>query len=265
MTALRKLTSEPAEQQKILFKYFVENGVSAELGTRIWGYLKTRHFAHQKQLLRKDIPVLKVLPPSLSSDLNNELYVPILKTCPVFYFYGVVHYYGLCGICDSNVTEEQVAHGERVFHSGRAAGSMHFVIAGELNYEHKDPTKSTTLVAQEWAAEPAMWMKWVYCGTLEAQMPCRLASISAAKFRTYVVESPRALHYIRRYVAGFRAWLVECAADEVGTWKTDMWLQVSELQQIAVRAMTEEDLPEAAVHPHRGPSWLRQVSGVAQA
>lgn len=72
---------------------------------RIWGYLKTRHFAHQKQLLRKDIPVLKVLPQSLSSDLNNELYVPILKTCPVFYFYGVVHYYGLCGICDSNVTE----------------------------------------------------------------------------------------------------------------------------------------------------------------
>merc|ERR1712194_666143 len=65
MTTLRKLKSDPAKQQKILTDYFTENKISAELGHRIWEYLKTKHYAYTKRYREKDIEAFRLLPASL--------------------------------------------------------------------------------------------------------------------------------------------------------------------------------------------------------
>mmetsp|Transcript_46109 Transcript_46109/g.132849 ORF Transcript_46109/g.132849 Transcript_46109/m.132849 type:complete len:756 (+) Transcript_46109:80-2347(+) len=244
MTALRRLQSEPAAQQKILHDYFTQHGISAELGTRIWGYLKKNHFEHRRKVLRKDIAVLKFLPPSISRDLNEELYVPIVKHSPFFFHYGIVNFRGLCTLCDSVITESALTLGERLFHSGTIAEHMYFVTLGSMQYEHRDPRLCTNLERYEWVSEPVLWMKWYYCGYLEAITSCQVVGVNSQKLRSVISEQPRAKIFVRNYVQGVRDWMILCDANEANTWKTDVWLQVAQLREIATDALPDHDQVE---------------------
>jgi len=257
MTALRRLTSEPAEQQKHLFDYFTESGISAELGARIWGYLKANHYAHRRQVMRKDIHVLRFLPPTLSCDLNEELYVPVVKHCPFFYYYGIMHYSGLCAVCDTVVSEAQLTLGERLFQTGAAADNMFFVTAGVMDYEHHDSRLSATVSHLQWVSEPVLWMKWYYCGTLSARTSCQVVLVNSKKFRSVVSEQVPVLPFVKAYVVGFRSWMIAGEANEASTWKTDVWLQTAQLRQIAMDTLSDE-----AEHHKTGVrlSWFRQHS-----
>jgi len=258
MTALRRLSSERATQQKILQDYFIERGITAELGTRIWGYLKKNHFAQRRKALRRDIAVLKILPPSISCDLNEELYLPVLKHCPFFFYYGVLNYHGIRAICDSVVSEHALTLGERLFLSGTAAESMYFVTIGQMQYEHRDESLSTAVDTMQWVSEPCLWMKWYHCGTLEATTSCQLLAINSKKMRAMAVEQPRGRNYTRGYVSGFRAWMLQGDANPSGTWKTDIWSKVAQLKQIAFEAMTEMEGVQSQTHSR---SWFRQHTG----
>jgi len=260
MTALRRLSSEPATQQKILHDYFTEHGISAELGTRIWGYLKKNHFEHKKKALRKDIAVLKILPPSISGDLNEELYVPTIKQVPFFFHYGLLHYHGIRAICDGVVSEARLTLGERLFHAGTCAETMYFVTIGKMLYEHRDPRLSAVVEKCHWVTEPCLWMKWYYCGTLEAETSCQVLGIDSKKLRAVIAEQARARTYVRNYVSGFRAWMLSGDANEAGTWKTDIWQHTGQLKAIALEAMPE---PECAEVESRT-SWPRSGSNIGR-
>jgi len=264
MTALRRLSSEPAAQQKILHDYFTENGISAELGTRIWGYLKKNHFEHRRKALRKDIAVLKFLPPSISRDLNEELYVPIVKHCPFFFHYGMLNYHGICAVCDSCMSEATLTLNERLFHPGATAENMYFVTLGRMHYDHKDPRLSTDVERGEWIAEPVLWMKWYYCGTLEADTSCQVAVLNSKKFRSVVSEQPRARNFVRNYNALLRGWMLQCDANDANTWKTDVWLQVAQLKALALEALPDPEPDEISLDSRSG-SWFRSGSLTSEA
>mmetsp|Transcript_10539 Transcript_10539/g.30597 ORF Transcript_10539/g.30597 Transcript_10539/m.30597 type:complete len:740 (-) Transcript_10539:141-2360(-) len=255
MTALRRLSSEPATQQKILQDYFMEHGISAELGTRVWGYLKKNHFQNRKRALRKDIAVLKFLPSSMSCDLNEELYLPVIKQHPFFFHYGILHYHGARAICDTVVSEHALTLGEPVFHAGTSAETMYFVTLGKMYYEHRDPTLSSALERLQWVSEPCLWMKWYYCGTLRAQTTCQLLGIHSKALRATIMEQARARNYVRSYVSGFRAWMLQGDANEAFTWKTDIWMVLGPLKQAAFEAMPENEGIETS---SKSQTWFRE-------
>lgn len=258
MTTLRRLQSDPAVHQKILFDYFTEHGVSAELGTRTWGYLKKYHFATKSKVMKKDIEVLKVLPASIHCALNEELYIPVVEKCPYFFQYGCQSFVGLSRVVNEAVREVGVTIGEQLFQGGVVAEGMYFITSGLMRYRHSKERLSADLEKGQWLSEPAMWMRWHRCGTLQATTCCLLLEISAAKFRAIVTEHGRAMSFTRCYVEKLRTFMLEEAINMGHTWKTDIWMQAAQIKKVALEALPEHQL-FAALDNWKSP-WFRQTS-----
>merc|ERR1711879_161161 len=189
---------------------------------------------------RKDIAVLKLLPPSIVSKLNEELYVPVIKHCPFFFQYGCLNFASLCHICDSCMSEAALTVGERAFAVQKYAEKVYFLTAGKMEYDHKDIRLCSSVEKGEWVSEPALWMKWYHCGSLDAVTSCQIVELSTESFRKVSLHHSKTLRYTRSYVRAFRDFMLgEEDTEELGTWRTDIWLQEAELCQIAYSAATE--------------------------
>mmetsp|Transcript_116719 Transcript_116719/g.337130 ORF Transcript_116719/g.337130 Transcript_116719/m.337130 type:complete len:688 (+) Transcript_116719:282-2345(+) len=237
MTNLRKLRSDKARQQKMLQDYFAENQVSAELGRRVWEYLSNKHFAHKKHLAKKDIDIFKLLPQSMMSKLNEELYGPILQRNPFFLQYGAVQYGALMQITDATISELSLVSGEEVFIAGKPAAKMYFLMSGHMEYDHGDIRCCAKLKKGDWVSEPALFMKWEHCGTLYAASTAELVEVGLAPFRAIVAAHTYSFHFVKAYIKAFREIMLNDATWDV--WRTDVWLDKTLLNSVARTAHME--------------------------
>jgi len=234
MTMLRRMKSEPAKQQKILQDYFMENRISAELGHRIWSYLQTNHYAYKKRVHKNDLSVFKLLPSSIMCRLNEELYVPALKECPFFFRYGIMQHSGLVHLCNTAITESAFQSGEELFTEGKVAESMYFLTAGRMKYSHRDCRMSVELETGSWACEPALWLRWLHFGRMDATTFIEVQSLGLEKFRTVLSGHRNSLTFVRTYAKLFVEYMKKSAPWD--SWWTDVWTDVRGLTELARQA-----------------------------
>ena len=84
MTHYRKLKTDSAQAEAALRRFFLESHISAELGQRIWESLWNAYFRHRKTLHRAALQILSMVPEGLKNTLHEELYLPVMMTCPLF-------------------------------------------------------------------------------------------------------------------------------------------------------------------------------------
>merc|ERR1719419_1059299 len=130
MMYLKKLKTEPAQQEAILRQYFQESKISAELGQRIWLFLQDNHFKHKKRVHRHDLAVLKLVPESLMNMLSEELYFPVLDRNPFFKHFSHSHSHIVHEVCHRSISEKFLLGGEVLFIENMVAENMSFTTMG---------------------------------------------------------------------------------------------------------------------------------------
>merc|ERR1712136_475757 len=173
MTHLRKTRSEPEKQEAILREYFSQNKVTAELGQRILNFLWANHFSIKKRLHEKDVPILALLPDFLRVKIREELHMSVIIRHPFLMRYSALN------------------------------------VAGVMNYKHTVPLLCCDVRNQDWACEPALWLKWVHVGRLVAQTTVEVSSLDASIFRETILKHEMHLDFVMAY----RRLFIEMAPD----------------------------------------------------
>mmetsp|Transcript_44989 Transcript_44989/g.101227 ORF Transcript_44989/g.101227 Transcript_44989/m.101227 type:complete len:749 (-) Transcript_44989:95-2341(-) len=234
MMFLRKLKTEPAQQEAILRQYFQESRISAELGQRIWKFLQNNHFQYRKRLHRKDLPILNLVPDSLKDKLSEELYLPVVNACPFFDYFGILDNRALCEVTHRALGEISLTTREDLFVEGKQAEKMYFITSGELSYRHRERSLCERATEGQWACEPVLWMNWVHCGRMSARTSCEIIQLSAVTFQDIISRCHFGLQYVRIYARSFQEYL-----SKSDPWYTDLWTDLPQLQELVHRAKEE--------------------------
>jgi len=180
MMTLRKITSEPARQEATLRQYFKQNHISAELGQRIWMFLKQTYFDHRKVVHRKDIEVLKLLPESLRGEMSEELYLPHLERIPFFEKYFHEDTETLCSVVHRAVAEVSLIPGEDAFKLGDKCIRTYLLTSGTMDYWHRERNLCDVLGPGDWASESSLWLLCNHFGDMRPMASGRLRRHLAA-------------------------------------------------------------------------------------
>lgn len=247
MTQLRRLSDEQTTQQFALRKYFSDNKVSAELGQRIWTYLRKMHFENRARMPKEDCPALKLLSDSMMKELNEELYRPYIILAPVFYEFAAMDTDALADICNKSVDEAAFTMGTTIFSVSDEASDMYLIISGSCEYLHLETFISHNIGAEHWVCEPILWLKWVHFGNFIASTSCEVLKVNSAAFRKTLERNVVIKSFFSMYVKALCDRMINVEV----TWHTDVWLGwqgqkdvVREARKL-VSEQDEEDLPEA--------------------
>jgi len=236
MMYLRNMHTEPAKQEAILREYFQENKISAELGQRVWVYLKTNHFQHKKAVHKKDIALFKLLPESLKFKIDEELYLDVVLTLPFLEMLDIIDHSLVCELCHHAMGEISLTSGDVLFQEGKNAKGMYFVTAGTMDYKHRNRANNCSLNKGDWACEPVLWMRWAHRGHLIAHTSCEVVSLESALFRSTLGSQLMGCNFIRTYAEYFQYYL-----KEIGSWDTDIFNDKQELIDVVNRAIQDSD------------------------
>jgi len=228
MMYLRKLKTEPAQQEAILRQYFQESRISAELGQRIWKYLQTNHFQNRKRVHRSDLAILNLVPESLRNKLSEELYVPVVTWNPFLKRFGNVHTAILNEVCHHALSEKCLFTREELFFENRVAEKMSFITMGTMEYRHREASLCGTISSGLWACEPVLWLQWKHCGRLRARTTCELIQLHAGTFRSMIRRDSLAHEYTSSYSKTFRSYIMNSSS----AWYTDIWCNFGELDEM---------------------------------
>jgi len=199
MTYLRKMKSEPEQQEAILREYFLQNKITAELGQRIWNFLWANHFAIKKRLHEKDIPILTLLPDFLRSKVREELHQPVLTRLPFLMRYNAMNVAGVYDLCHSAVEEVSLTPGDELFSKGNSAKTMFFITGGIMEYQHPVPSLCCEVRSVEWVCEPALWLKWLYLGRLLATSSAEVCSLDVKVFCDTMTKHEMHVDFVMEY------------------------------------------------------------------
>jgi len=225
---LRKLKTEPAQQEAVLRQYFQDSKISAELGQRIWLFLQNSHFQYRKRVHRADLPLLHLVPESLKDMLSEELYLPVLSASPLFEQFGALDEARLYEVSHKAMGETALVARNELFSLGKAAEKMYFLTSGALEYQHREMALCATLHEGQWISEPVLWMSWVHCGKLSAFTSCEIVDLHAAKFRELACTQCLAHDFLRAYARAFHTHMLNSEF-----WCTDLWLNTRDLADMA--------------------------------
>jgi len=190
MTRLRNLNSERMEQHSVLRAYLVQNSISADLTTQIYGFLEKSVENKSKRVHTSDVIILRRLPKSLQDSLQSEVYSPILTVHPFFSCFNQVYPKGMLRLYRFALEEGSVSTGQELFTMGEAADRMHFIVKGLLSYTlgvmGEGYDSSSTVKVGSWLCEQALWIEWRHCGQLVAVQHSEVLDIKASKFQSIV-------------------------------------------------------------------------------
>jgi len=258
MQALQAKKSERESQEMELRNFFVENNISAELGTQISRFLTKYHFSQKKRKHENDFKFLETLPGHLRRQLREELHVPVITWMPFME----------CLLSNDAVTVHAMAHtavsqtthhaGDTLFVPGDEASQVWFVIYGMADYVHEHDKKaskysratgdtqntssamSTGLTVGTWAGDPALWLLWSHCGFMIAKTHLEVTVLDAHACREIFTKSTRSFAAAKTYATLLQIYMKSVS------WKTDVWCHTQDIQQIAKLSMTRKLVPSTA-------------------
>jgi len=227
MTQMRNLHSQSSQQEHVLRRYFKEHEVSTHLSQMIWKHLKMTQFQFRTRSDSKrkaELEVLKMIPLNLKKDLHQELYQPYVVHLPFLFRLSSFCDGQLADICDLCCSDAAFHLEDEVFHEGDEAKQMYFVASGNFKYIHHlehvdDPKSGRKLEPSNWVSEPAIWVKWVYCGRLCALTSAEVIELKVEPLQRLIIDSSGTiLLFAKSYAMRFLQHMAEARS-----WDTDVW------------------------------------------
>jgi len=205
MTHLRRINEESLTQKENVRRYILENKLSFRMGNLIYAFLRQHRDIQQRRLHESDIQAFKSMPENLRMYLHYETFQPTLSEHPLFEQVHCVDKTGFMNVCHFAMSQVFVQVAADAIVYGMQAEAMHFVLSGHLLYHHgKHEGERIVLEAGSFVCEMAIWLQWIHCGRLNAQMPCEFVRLDAKMFRE-IISQTIALEmcqtYAHRYVA----------------------------------------------------------------
>lgn len=191
MTRLRNLNSERMDQQSVLRQYLVQNQISSDLTTQIYGFLeKSAEHKTVKRVHQGDVSLLQRLPKNLQDLLQSEVFAPILVVHPFFACFTKVYPKGMHRLYRFALEECSISTGQELFTMGEAADRMHFVVKGMFSYTlgvmGEGYDSCSTVKVGSWLCEQALWIEWRHCGQLVSVKHSEVLDVKATKFQSIV-------------------------------------------------------------------------------
>lgn len=262
---LRNLNKHRLEEYAALRRYLSENKVSAELASTIWAYIHSAWDKSQRRYHESDVLILSLLPRSLRSELQNQVYTPILSVHPFFGRMSVFYPILMQKLYRHGLQEVSLATGQELFSPGERGDTMFFAISGLMTYQHavedhdlsvirgitrtwtmdrasgktaKDLSSRPgvlTVEESDWVAEPAMWTEWQYVGRLSSRRRSELLALKCNKFQRIALDGgahfPEAAEYAK-------LWVVHMNSQKYPI--TDICLDVIPIENLVVKAFFPE-------------------------
>lgn len=204
MTQLRTINKEKMQCEAQLRRYLGENKVSVAAMGRIWGCLNKAWHRRKNRTKWKDLEVLPLLPTGLKSDLQDEIYGPVLAVHPYFLLIVETFPEQSRRLYQQALDEHSVAIGHEVFSYDDQASQMYWSLSGTLYYHKDQQDTHATMPAAcvqsgTWICEPILWVKWKHVGQLVANTRAELVTLKAAKFHEVMEENIHARKYALRF------------------------------------------------------------------
>mmetsp|Transcript_74022 Transcript_74022/g.117232 ORF Transcript_74022/g.117232 Transcript_74022/m.117232 type:complete len:375 (+) Transcript_74022:2-1126(+) len=211
MMQLQSLHSVRNFQQRAVRGYLNYHKISTELSTRV------KKFVEWKQKLQKhneyNEEVLKILPPQLLMDVQNETRSPTLCKHNFFEIFTRIYPRLTRKVCHVALQHLSPAPEEIIFSHQETCYYMYFVESGELVYTVVQRQDAAVVslgkhhaVSGSYLAEPGLWMHWQHKGDLVVDKFASLLAVCPNKFADLVSSHPPAhvscILYARRYIGG---------------------------------------------------------------
>jgi len=204
---------------------------------RIWGCLQKTMDKSMTCLHEQDVSILQLLPWSLKSDLQEEIYAPIIGNHPLFLQYGQLYPQQMQRIYQRALEELSLGIGKQLFNIGEVADRMFFVRSGMLNYSQEEDMQPPLQVSSgQWVCEAVLWVKWKHTGQLLSAMNCELIAVKAVKLQDILQQSKEAVRYARHFASYFRKYPKILS---------DIYADQEVLQTMVQKAFSEDDEQEA--------------------
>eukprot|EP00930_Biecheleria_cincta_P026051 TRINITY_DN18429_c0_g1_i1.p1 TRINITY_DN18429_c0_g1~~TRINITY_DN18429_c0_g1_i1.p1 ORF type:complete len:1323 (-),score=214.52 TRINITY_DN18429_c0_g1_i1:779-4429(-) len=239
MTQLRNLNREKNEQFSVLRKYFMENRVSQSLMGRVWAALQQTMGRSKRRVHEEDIQILQLLPWTLKTELQEEVYSPILTAHPLFSHYSS-HFKMQMRKLYQNILQVSLGIGQELFNSGESAHTFYLVLSGLLSYQEdtsRGQAAHTIMVSVgHWLCEPVLWIHWKHTGQLLATTHCEFLALSCTKVQEVFTQTTDGHESVRHYARMF-AKFFQTNAEIL----TDVWADMDLLQEMAYRSFENEE------------------------
>jgi len=238
MTQLRNIDSERNEQLATLRKYLTANKISSSLVHRIGVCLKKAAKGAKRRIHEEDVVMMHLLPWNLKTDLQEEVYLPILSVHPLFVILANNSRLQLKKLLQHGLEEISLGTGQEFCNSGDVAEYMYFIVNGVLSYKEEHVLEQRSMVSGgQWVAEPVLWIVWKHSGQLIGTNQCELIAIKATKFQEVFTQSgcdssDQVKKYARLFVRYFKSFPESLS---------DIWADMDLLQEMSAMAFLEEE------------------------
>lgn len=214
MARLRHLRSNANMQLSILRRYLRQRQVRWQLSVRVRKYCEFLLDHQNKQIMEKDVALLKTLSLPLQRSLAQHMHSPTLCRHPFFLEYANVDLTAFQKLCHLGLSTVILSKSDILFSEGEIANRMYFVGKGTLQYQflpqwnnysegstasqscgtrstmsartigsdNGGPPMQLELLQHQWCCESVMWVPWNHVGTLGAKTVCELFAVSAEEF-----------------------------------------------------------------------------------
>lgn len=234
MASIRKHRFEKQRTRSMLWKYFVQQSLSVELGNGIlhwWlSYLRTG----AKRVHEADFLFFKDLPPMLMQRLHVEVYTPVLRRHPFFARLNSVEVCFVKQVCHYACSDLLLRAGETLFNIDTEAQHMYFLQVGQLHFHTgiSDARVCQAVGVYEHICEAALWLSCRHQGKAAATLGSELIAVCAADFQALASESD-SCHLMRLYAQSYleRLLLRGCVS-------VDLSMDVSDSQGLVLGAFT---------------------------
>lgn len=267
-TRLRYLHQDKLAEYSLLRKYLAERSVRADMVGGIWAHIdrawtESRGWTHESQ-----VKMLELLPRSLHSDLQQEIYFPIFTEHPLFLTFALTYDVGMRRLYQAALKEVSLSLGMELFNGGDHALYMYFVASGELDYEPIERDDQSVHTARsmgsrssmeashanyvvksqrsdfdglpvpvgQWISEPVLWAaRWDHQGVLAARRQSEVVGISADRFQRLLKKELTYVWQINRYANAF----VEALRKVPDYQATDLWGNFERLEDMVRTAFQQ--------------------------
>jgi len=221
---------EQTEKKRILRRFLRQNEVQHNLSMRVQQQVADR-FEEVARLDHKDVEALKVLSPSLQTELRFAIARPrishhaLLRLWVSLDFGSCQHY--IIGAVHMKFFMQK----DEIFLGGQDAESAYLLTAGQLSYIQEPrwaPIDSMTITELDassptntWFVEAALWSHWIHVGSIRAESAVEVAQIDGDELAQAISCSGVMQPFALQYCAGYHARLIT-SKPPAAPWPTDL-------------------------------------------
>jgi len=262
MTQLRKLAESKTAQFAQLRRFLGEHQVSMPLATRVWRYYEQGSHTKKNWMMFRDVTLFSEIPDILQSDLQHEVFAPILCRHPFFQNLSECSVSAMRELCHTSVKEMTYRAEQDVYSAGEVASRVHFIVDGVVehrsslsfsnggSWESLESGSADEYGSGRWLAEAAMWVKWFYTGTAVSKEYSLICTLAVAAMHTVLKEHVELAQPCCTYAENFVQHL-----RSVGVGMSDIMEDTTALEEMALVAFKGSDALSVQVE--------RQTSGVS--